>query len=104
MLVRICRGVVRSRVIAVANDLSLAAEDAVDRERQPDRKAVHATARPARLVALDDEMPMVLLNREVDRPEAIDGRPRDGAPERSEYAWRAKRGSPGVARMVICTG
>ena len=90
MLVRICRGVVSGRgVIPVADDLPLAAEDAIDGERQSDGESVHATARAARLISFDDEVPVVLLDREVDHTEAIDRRARDGAPERSEHAWRA---------------
>jgi hypothetical protein len=80
----------RSRVIPVANDLPLAAEDAVDGERESDREPVHATARTARLVSLDDEVPVVLLDREVDHPEAVDRRPRDGAPECPEHTRRPK--------------
>ena len=85
----------RSGVIPIADDLPLAAEDAVDRERQSDREPVHATAGTARLIPLDDEVPVVLLDREVDHPEAIDRRPRDGAPERSEHPRRAKGRQPG---------
>ena len=80
----------RAGVVPIADDLALAAEDAVDGEREPDREPVHATAGTAGLIPLDDEVPMVLLDREVDHPEAINRRPRDGAPERSEQARRAK--------------
>ena len=75
----------RSGVISVADHLSSAAEGAVDRERQPDGEPVHATSGAARLIPLDDEMPVVLLNRKMDHPKAIDRRPRDGAPERPEH-------------------
>jgi hypothetical protein len=48
MLVRICLGVERTDVVAIADDLPLAAEDAIDGERQPDGEPVHAaTARRA---------------------------------------------------------
>ena len=74
----------RSGVIAIADDVPFAAEDAVDREGQSDREPVDATAGTARLIPLDDEVGVVLLDREVDHPKAIDRRPRDGAPERFE--------------------
>ena len=102
-----------SGVIAIADDLPLAAEDTVDRERESDREPVHAPAGATGLVPLDDEVPVVLLDREVDHPEAIDRRPRDGAPERFEYARGAKRGQPcrcsdgdlhGVARVNLGSG
>ena len=76
----------RSGMIAVADDLPSAAEGAVDRERQPDGEPVHAAAGAPRLIPLDDEVPVVLLDRKVDYPKAIDRRPRDGAPERAEHA------------------
>jgi hypothetical protein len=66
-----------------------AAEDAVDGECHSDRESVHAAARPACLVPLDDEVAMVLLDREVNHAESVDGRAREGAPERSEHARRA---------------
>ena len=103
----------RASVIAIADDLPLAAEDAVDGEGESDREAVHATAGPAGLISLDDEVPVVLLDREMDHPEAIDRRPRDGAPERPEQARRAKRREPGrcadgdlhrIARVQLGSG
>jgi hypothetical protein len=78
-------------VVPIPDDLSLASQDAIDGERQSNRQPVYATARTARLIALHDEVPVVLLDREVNHPEAIDRRPRDGASEGSEYAWRTKR-------------
>ena len=72
-------------MIPVADDLPSAAEGAVDRERQSDGEPVHAAAGAARLIPLDDEVPVVLLDRKVDHPKAIDRRPRDGAPERAEH-------------------
>jgi hypothetical protein len=80
-----------SGVIPIADDLPRASQDAVHGERQSNREPVHATAGTARLIPLDDEVPVVLLDREVNHPEAIDRRPRDGASECSEHAWRAKR-------------
>jgi len=85
----------RAGVIAVAHDLPLATERAVDRERQPDGQPVHAPAGAAGLVALDDEVAVVLLDREVDHPEPVDRRASDGAPERPEHARRAERRQPG---------
>jgi hypothetical protein len=76
-----------SGVVPIADDLPFASQDAVDRERQSNRQPVHATAGPARLIPLDDEVGMVLLDREVNHPKTIDRRPRDGAPECSEQAW-----------------
>jgi hypothetical protein len=80
-----------SSVVPIADDLPLASQDAVDGERQSNRETVHATAGTARLIPLDDEVSVVLLDREVNHPEAIDRRTRDGASECSEYAGRAKR-------------
>jgi hypothetical protein len=77
-------------VVPIADDLPFPSQDAIDGERQSNRQPVHATAGPARLITLDDEVPVVLLDREVNHPESIDGRPRDGASECSEYARRAK--------------
>ena len=79
-----------SGVVPIADDLPLASEDAVDGERQSNREPVHATAGTARLIPFDDEVAVVLLDREVNHPEAIDRRPRDGASECSEYARRPK--------------
>jgi hypothetical protein len=78
-------------VVPIADHLPLAPQDTVDGERQSNRQPVHATAGTARLIPLDDEMPVVLLDREVNHPEVIDRRSRDGASECSEYPWRAKR-------------
>jgi hypothetical protein len=75
----------RAGVIPVADDFASAAEGAVDRERQPDGQPMHAAARAARLIPLDDEVPVVLLDRKMDHAKAIDRRPRDGAPERPEH-------------------
>ena len=75
----------RSGVIPVAHDVPSAAESAVDRERQPDREPVHATAGAPRLIAFDDEVPVVLLDRKMDHAKAIDRSPCDGASERAEY-------------------
>jgi hypothetical protein len=78
----------RADVVAIADDLPLPAEDAIDGQRQPDGESVHAATSPARLISLDDEMPVVLLDGEVDHAEAIDRRPPDGASERPEHAGR----------------
>jgi hypothetical protein len=78
-------------VVPIPDDLPLASQDAVDGERQSNRQPVHATSGTARLIPLDDEVPVILLDREVNHPEAIHRRPRDGASECSENAWRAKR-------------
>jgi hypothetical protein len=78
----------RTHVVAIADNLSLAGEDAIDGERQANGESVHAATGSARLVPLDDEMPVVLLNGEMDHAESIDRRPRDGASERPEYAGR----------------
>jgi hypothetical protein len=78
----------RTDVVAIADDLPLAAEDPIDGQRQPDGEPVHAAPGAARLIPLDDEVPVVLLDGEVDHAEPIDGRPSDGASERPEYAGR----------------
>jgi hypothetical protein len=77
-------------MIAIPDDLPPATEGAVDRERQPDRKPVHAAARAPRFVAFDDEVAVVLLDREVDHSEPIEGRARDGASKGTEHARRSK--------------
>jgi hypothetical protein len=75
-------------VVAIANDLPIAAKDAIDGERQPDGEPVHAATGSARLIPLDDEVPVVLLDGKVDHAESIDRRPPDGASERPEHAGR----------------
>jgi hypothetical protein len=80
----------RTNVVAIADDLALAAEDAVDGEGQPDGEPVHAATGAARLIPLDDEVPVVLLDGEVDHAESIDRRPPDGAPERPEHPGRSE--------------
>ena len=81
-----------SRMIPIADDSAFAAaECAINRERQSDGEPMHAPAGTACLIPLDDEVPVVLLNRKMDHPEAIDRRPRDRAPERAEHPGRSKR-------------
>ena len=75
-----------SRVIPIADDLPPTAEGAVDGERQPDGEPVHAAAGAPRIIPLDDEVPVVLLDRKMDHPKAIDRRPRDRPPERAKHA------------------
>jgi hypothetical protein len=77
-------------VVAIADDLPLAAEDAINGERQPDGEPVHAATGSARLIPLDDEVPVVLLDGEVDHAKSIDRRSRDGAPERPEHPDRSE--------------
>ena len=85
----------RAGVKAVADHLPFAPERAVDGERQPNGQPVHAPTGAAGLVALDDEVAVVLLDRKVDHPEPVDRRPSDGAPERPEHARRAERRQSG---------
>jgi hypothetical protein len=85
----------RTHVVTVADNLPLAAEDAVDGERQSDREPVHTASGTARLIALDDEVPMVLLDRKMDHAESIDGRPGDRASERPEHPRGPERWKPG---------
>ena len=59
-------------MVPIADDLPLASEGAVDGECQSNRQPVHATAGPAPLVPLDDEVPVILLDREVNHAEPID--------------------------------
>jgi hypothetical protein len=75
-------------VVPIADDPPLAAEDAVDGQRQSDGEPVHAATGSARLIPLDDEVPVVLLDGKVDHAESIDRRPPDGASERPEHAGR----------------
>ena len=80
----------RADVVAISDDLPLAAEDAIDGERQPDGEPVHAATGTARLIPLDDEVSVVLLDGEVDHPESIDRRPPDGTLERPEHPGRSE--------------
>jgi hypothetical protein len=73
---------------------AFATEGAIDGERQPDRKPVHAAPGTARLIALDDEVPMVLLDGKVDHAETIERSARDGAAERPKHPGRSKRRQP----------
>jgi hypothetical protein len=77
-------------VVAIADDPPLAPDGSIDGERQPDGEPVHAAAGAARFVPLDDEVPVVLLDRKVDHPESIDRRPPDGALERPEQPRRSE--------------
>src|SRR6185312_8436988 len=94
----------RPDVVAIADDLPLVPpEGAIDRQRQPDGEPVHAATSPPRLVPLHDEVPVILLDREVDHAESVDRRPpaRRSAPKiRADLS----DGSPGTARMVTCSG
>jgi hypothetical protein len=81
-------------VIPIADHLPPAAERAIHRQGQSDRERVHAAAGPARLVSLDDEVSVILLDREVDDAKAIDRRPGDGTPERAEQPGERSDGSP----------
>ena len=80
----------RTDVIAISDDLPLAAKDAIDGERQPDGEPVHAATGTARFISLDDEVSVVLLDGEVDHAESIDRRPPDGASERPKHPWRSE--------------
>ena len=80
----------RTDVVAISDDLPSAAEDAIDGERQPDGEPVHTATGAARLIPLDDEVSVVLLDGEVDHPESIDRRPPDGASERPEHPGRSE--------------
>ena len=75
----------RTDVVAIADDLPSAAEGAIDGERQPDGEPVHDATGAARFIALDDEVPVILLDREVDHAEPIDRRPSDRTLERPEH-------------------
>ena len=77
-------------MIAVADDLSFAAEDAVHGQRQTDGEPVHAPAGAACLIPLDDEVPVVLLDRKVNHPEPVEQRPRNGAAQRLEHPRRSE--------------
>ena len=77
-------------MISIADDLPFAAEDAVHGERKTDGEPVHAPAGAAYLVPLDDEVPMILLDGEVNHPEPIERRPGDGTAERLEHARRSE--------------
>ena len=97
-------------MIPIADDRTFAAEGAIDRERQADGEPMHAPAGTPCLIPLDDEVPVVLLNRKMDHPEAIEDSEwppyARAIARRSAPNTRADRsdGSPGVARIVTCTG
>ena len=84
----------RAGVIPIADHLPSAAEQSIDRQGQSDREPVHAAAGAARLISLDDEVTVILLDREMDHSKAIDRRPGDGTPERAEQSGGAKRRQP----------
>ena len=73
-------------MIPIADHLPPAPEQAIHRQGQSDREPVHAAAGAARLVSLDDEVTVILLDREMDHSKAIDRRPGDGPPERARTA------------------
>jgi hypothetical protein len=81
----------RTDTVTIADDLPLAAEETIDRERQPDGKSVHAAAGAARFVALDDEVPVVLLDGEVD----------DADPS-TDARLMAGRSAPNTRADLIC--
>ena len=69
------RGGERPGVVAIAPDTPSAAECAVDRPRHADGEAPEPPVERPRVVGLDDEMEMVVLDTEVDDPEvAVGGR------------------------------
>ena len=80
----------RTNVIAIADDLPFAAEDAVHRQRQTDGEPVHASAGAACFVSLDDEVPVVLLDRKVNHSKAVERCARDRAAQRLEHARRSE--------------
>ena len=91
-------------VKAVADDLAFAPERAVNGERQPNGQPVHAPTGAAGLVALDHEVAVVLLDSKgITRNPSTDAR---AMARRSAPNTRGERndGSPGVPRMVTCTG
>ena len=94
----------RPDVVAIADNLSFAAERAVHGQRQANGEPVDPPAGAARLVPFDDEVAVVLLNRKVDHAESVERGPRDRRAERPEHARRAQDGSPGAARIVTCSG
>jgi hypothetical protein len=94
----------RTGVVAIADDLPLAAEDAIDGERQPDGEPVHAATGTARLIPLDDEVPVSCwMEKWITRNRSTDARP---MARRSAPNTRAdlSDGSPGAARIVTCSG
>jgi hypothetical protein len=64
----------RSGVVSVPPDGAATAEGAVDRPRDADREAAEAVLERPGVVGLDDEMEMVVLNAELEKPEAAAGR------------------------------
>jgi hypothetical protein len=68
------RGGERPRVVPVAPDGAAPTEGAVDRPRHPDGKPPEAAAEHSRVIGLDDEMEMVVLDTELEEPEPTVGR------------------------------
>ena len=85
----------RTNVVPISDDLPPAAEDAIDGERQADGEPVHAAAGTARLIPLDDEVSVILLDGEVNHPESIERGLPDGTSERPEHPGRSERREPG---------
>jgi len=79
-------------VVAVTPDCTAAAERAVDRPRDADGEAPHAAAERSRIVRLDDEVEMVVLDREMENPEAAVGGRGEGAAD----GWEDPVGSEAV--------
>jgi hypothetical protein len=94
----------RPDVVPIADHLPPAAEHAIHRQGQSDRQPVHAPACAPRLVSLDDEVTVILLDREMDHPKTIDRRARMARRSAPNSRGERSDGSPGVARMVACNG
>ena len=60
----------RSRVVPVAEHGAPAAESAVDRASDPDRDAAETAGQTFAAVRFDEEMDVIVLDGEVDNPEA----------------------------------
>jgi len=57
-------------MVSVIPDRTAASECAVDRPRHADSEAPEAAAERQRVVGLDKKMEMIVLNREMENPEA----------------------------------
>jgi hypothetical protein len=94
----------RAGVVPIADHLPPAAEQAIHRQSQPDREPVHAAARAARLVSLDDEVTVILLDREMDDSKASTEARAMARLSALNSRGERRDGSPGAARMVTCIG
>src|SRR4051812_39421952 len=78
-------------MVAIAPDLPAPPERAVDRQGDPDGQTLNAAAERAAPVAFDEQMDVVLLDREVNHAKRLPAGAGDGAANRREHTRGAQR-------------